>query len=193
LLSPERVQRLADFATDVTEHVVFMRQRVALASRLMDLSPDDPAFACIAEVLAEARAAYPGHNVDANLMDDITMERLSAREDDRIPYPDTYVPIEKTWCRFVIGSGKPLVITDARTDLVANMTPHPDIVRSYLGVPLVASAWTVGALCVYEAAAKDRWSETDHRRITAWAARISACLDDALHREPHTMTDANGY
>lgn len=176
LLRKDRVQRLERFAHDTVEHVVKFRTRTVLAHKLEQMSNVPAIVRTVDEVVAEGRIVYPNSNFDVNLMDGITEHRLSDRATEVIPIM-TFVPEEDTWCRYVVGSGKPLEVMDSQLDLVVHNSPYCDIVRSYLGYPICIQGWPVGAVCCYSGTPRNRpFTVDEHNQMAAWADRIAVVL-----------------
>lgn len=88
-------------------------------------------------------------------------------------------PLPDSLCTVTAGSGRPLVVADASTDVrVAGLPPVVQgAVGAYLGAPLVAdSGDTVGALCVFGPEPRS-WSEADVSVLTRLAASVVAELE----------------
>jgi len=68
--------------------------------------------------------------------------------------PNSEVPIDETFCRYVMQSDEPLVVTDATQDDRFNTNPHvtgPAHVRFYAGVPLLTpDGVNIGTLCAID-------------------------------------------
>jgi PAS domain S-box-containing protein len=67
------------------------------------------------------------------------------------PTPPHFIPVERSICRLVAGSGEPLFVDDVGSDdrIPANAAMRAWGVRAYAGVPLVTPAGhAVGVLCV---------------------------------------------
>lgn len=70
------------------------------------------------------------------------------------PFASTrQTPISHSFCKHVVGTGKPLIVEDARTNPLVRLNPavaEMGIV-SYAGIPLVTSeGHTVGSFCVID-------------------------------------------
>ena len=88
-------------------------------------------------------------------------------------------PLEEWVCSLVAASGEPLLVADARADeRVAALPPvRSGAVGSYLGVPLTtAGGQVVGAVCVFEAAART-WGDHDVALLQQIAAAAAAELE----------------
>ncbi len=67
-------------------------------------------------------------------------------------------PLEWSFCRHVVGSGREYVVGDAAADPVMRDSPlvRAEGIRSYAGVPLVSGpGYVVGALCVKDRVPRD--------------------------------------
>lgn len=59
--------------------------------------------------------------------------------------------VEDSYCRFVRGSGQPVVVTDSANDPRVVGHPKREVLRSYCGVPVRSAAGTiVGSLCHFD-------------------------------------------
>jgi GAF domain-containing protein len=177
--TPERVERLVEFTNDVVTAAVRMRDRVAVVHRLLPLASEPIVMDRIALTMAEARAVYPGHNVDVNLMAEREEVRLSDRDTEVIKI-DTEVPEGDTWCRFTVAANKPVEVLDSLKDLVVCRSPYSGMVRSYMGHPLTVRGWPVGVFCVYSPTPKRSFSAHDRERLARWAGEVSDALSSAL-------------
>ncbi|MGJ3240164.1 MAG: sensor histidine kinase [Anaerolineae bacterium] len=85
-------------------------------------------------------------------------------------------PIEFSFCRHVVRSGKPLIIEDAhKHPLVMN---NPAIVEmniiAYLGIPLVTTdGWNLGSLCVIDHRPR-QWAEDEIETMETLAASVAS-------------------
>lgn len=88
-------------------------------------------------------------------------------------------PLEASLCAVTVRLGAPFSLSDAREDpRVRDLPPVTSgAVRSYLGVPLVATTGlTLGALCVYDAKARS-WNARDVGVLSALAESTVAELE----------------
>ena len=56
---------------------------------------------------------------------------------------------KNSYCRLNL-SGRPVVIKDSLNNLMLEDNPYREMVRSYLGVPVIVQNEVVGVVCVYE-------------------------------------------
>jgi diguanylate cyclase (GGDEF)-like protein/PAS domain S-box-containing protein len=79
------------------------------------------------------------------------------------------VPRDISFCGHLVGSRRPLVVTDASTDARFRASPlvqGPSGIRFYAGAPLVAkSGHVIGTLCVIDFAPRDSFDEDDERAL----------------------------
>lgn len=183
LYSRRSIESLRNYVDHVVEQAVKQRTRVAVVTALLAVSDRQHIRDFVDASVAEAKELYPGHNVDVNLMADLTETRLSDRETEVIKI-DTLVPEEDTFCRYTVAAGKPVELEDATTSLLVCSSPYVPAVRSYLGAPLIVRSWVVGVFCVYSAEPHG-WTKVDRDRVNVWAARISQALEDELAGEEH--------
>ncbi|MEV4514255.1 GAF domain-containing protein [Dactylosporangium sp. NPDC049525] len=82
-------------------------------------------------------------------------------------------PLTHSFCQYVVGSRRPLVITDARRHPVLHDNAAIDDlgVVAYAGAPIVTDAGHVlGAFCAIDSVPRS-WTGTELRQIAAYAAR----------------------
>ena len=87
-------------------------------------------------------------------------------------------PLTHSFCQYVVGTGDPLVISDARTHpLVQHNLAIPDLqVIAYAGVPLTdADGTVVGSLCAIDSQPRT-WSDEDLAVLTDLAGACSSEL-----------------
>lgn len=181
LYSRRSIESLRNYVDHVVEQAVKQRTRVAVVTALLPLADREHVKGFVTRVVEEAKELYPGHNVDVNLMADLTETRLSDRETEVIKI-DTFVPEEDTFCRYTVAAGKPVELEDASTSLLVCTSPYVPAVRSYLGSPLIVRSWVVGVFCIYSGD-PHTWNKTDRDRVDGWAARLSQALEDELAGE----------
>jgi signal transduction histidine kinase len=83
-------------------------------------------------------------------------------------------PLSHSFCQHVVASSKPLVINDARLDLVLKDNPgiHALGMIAYLGIPLkLESGEVLGSFCVIDSAPRN-WSEEDVQTLTVLAGCV---------------------
>jgi diguanylate cyclase (GGDEF)-like protein/PAS domain S-box-containing protein len=87
-------------------------------------------------------------------------------------------PLTHTFCQYVVRSGEPLVVTDARTHpLVAGNAAIADLdVIAYAGVPLSAGEHRLGSFCVIAPEPRD-WTDEDIQTLTELAALVMTELE----------------
>jgi PAS domain S-box-containing protein len=86
-------------------------------------------------------------------------------------------PLTQSFCRYVVVTGAPLIISDARIDPVpGDSLPHPDPgVLAYAGMPIVTpDGQTIGAFCAID---------SEPHNWTADEVEILADLAASLHTE----------
>ena len=88
------------------------------------------------------------------------------------------MPVTRTVCAQVAGTGTPLRIPDAATDpRVAELPAVQDgALGAYLGVPLRIAGAVVGALCVFEGSPR-AWTDDDQSVLESLAQSVSAELE----------------
>lgn len=82
------------------------------------------------------------------------------------------VPLSYSFCQYVVASGEPFIVDDARSHPVVACNPSVSElgVGAYAGVPLMTSVGeTLGALCVTDSRPR-RWSRADVRVLEDLAA-----------------------
>jgi signal transduction protein with GAF and PtsI domain len=85
------------------------------------------------------------------------------------------VPLERSIAQYIVGSGKPLIVSDARSD--PHLKNHPTVLdgplRAYLGFPLTNSAGhTIGALSVGDTK-PHHWGLAHIEILEVFAAKVS--------------------
>lgn len=178
LYSKDSVDRLRDYVDRVVEQAVKHKTRVALVERLLPLTETDHVREFVTRTVDEAKILYPGHNVDVNVMADLTETRLSDRSTEAIPI-DTFVPEEHTFCRYTVAAGGQIELNDATASLLVCSSPYVPAVRSYLGAPLIVRSWVIGVFCIYSAEPHG-WTKRDRERVNDWAVSISQAFEDQL-------------
>jgi transcriptional regulator with GAF, ATPase, and Fis domain len=93
------------------------------------------------------------------------------------------VPLQATldfsFCKHVVASGEPFVVTDARKHpLVRDNKAVENGVIAYAGVPFQSSGQTLGALCVVDSQPRD-WSEDDLDTLKMLARSIERLISEA--------------
>ena len=152
--------------------VVRDRARVATVVRtgLVGTGPED-AFDRLIELAADLVGVPRGciTLVDA--------ERTTAKS--VLGFPEgapTFAPIEQSFCRFVVGSGRPLIVDDARSDPRTQGDPAIaafDAV-TWAGFPLEAADGTVlGTFCLMDSRPHD-WTAKDLHIIATLAQAASS-------------------
>jgi PAS domain S-box-containing protein len=89
------------------------------------------------------------------------------------------LPLEHSFCKHAIRSGKPLLITDARTDprVAGSRVVSEAGVRSYAGVPLVTAAGhALGTLCVADFTPRE-WSAEVIDTLVDLAAAVTTEIE----------------
>ncbi|GAA3240525.1 hypothetical protein GCM10010532_081010 [Dactylosporangium siamense] len=82
-------------------------------------------------------------------------------------------PLTHSFCQYVVGSRRPLVVTDARRHPVLHDNPAISDLNTvaYAGAPIVTAAGHVlGAFCATDSAPRS-WTGSELRQIAAYAAR----------------------
>ena len=113
---------------------------------------------------------------------------LTLVDDDREFFVSTYgldghawstreMPLEKSLCRTVVGTGRPLIVPDMSAS--PYLENHPAVkqlgVKAYAAMPLVTSErWAVGTLCVIDFAPRD-WTDDQLANLDMLA---SICMDE---------------
>ena len=84
---------------------------------------------------------------------------------------------DASFCQFVVRDASVLAIEDAKDnpDLPQDLVNRYGI-RSYLGAPVVVDGVATGSVCILDIHPRE-FSEEDHRRLRALAARASAHLE----------------
>lgn len=99
------------------------------------------------------------------------------------------MPLAYSFCRYTVGTGEPLAISDARRSPLVSKSPAVTEGGwvSYAGAPLhTAGGHVLGTLCVLSHEPRD-WSEDDERQLSELAAIGSAEIDYRLHS--HAMDE----
>jgi GAF domain-containing protein len=72
-------------------------------------------------------------------------------------------PVSHSFCQHVVGTGKPLIVEDARTNPLVSLNPAVEAmgIIAYAGIPLVTSdGHTIGSFCVIDSRPRS-WSFDD--------------------------------
>jgi PAS domain S-box-containing protein len=157
---------------------LFDPERLArvVGTGLLD-TPPEPAFDRLTHVACRALGAPVGY---ASLLtgDRQFIKSSGGLEDPCAPSRD--LALTHTYCVEVVRSGRPLVISDARS--AAAWRDHPVATElglvSYLGVPLRTNAHVVGTLCVLDRVGRE-WRPGDVVLLEEVAAAMS---NEILHR-----------
>lgn len=106
--------------------------------------------------------------------------------------PDPYaaeraIPLTHSICQYVVSSGAPLAIKDARRHpwIRSNRAVHELGVVTYAGVPVVVEGQAVGCFGVAGYGART-WSQDELRILSELAALASGLLDQYIHRATET-------
>lgn len=83
-------------------------------------------------------------------------------------------PVGEGWCRNVVGLADTLAVSDGASHPMVVATPaaQDSGITSYLGTPIRANGYPVGALCVFDEEPR-RWTETDAERLEMLAGILS--------------------
>ncbi len=136
-------------------------------------SPAEPAFDRVTRLISQ--------------MLDVPVAMFSVADEDRLvfksslgmsgPYAESRVaPLNQTACQFVIRSGKPLPVEDARThELLRNQKLVQELgVKGYLGYPICSpGGLPFGSLCAVADGTR-RWTERDIEVLGTLAMAIEA-------------------
>lgn len=83
-------------------------------------------------------------------------------------------PLDTSYCQYVVGTRKTLVIEDSMKDRRIN-TAHPDAVKSqvraYLGAPVYSGDVVVGSLCVFDNTPR-KWTTRDEAFVESFASLV---------------------
>lgn len=88
-------------------------------------------------------------------------------------------PISHSFCKYVVVTGEPLIIEDAREHPLVNDNPAiRDLnVISYLGIPLTSpDGWHLGSFCVIDSKPRT-WSEQDIETMKTLAASVATEIE----------------
>lgn len=92
-------------------------------------------------------------------------------------------PLSHSFCQYVVLSGAPLLVTDARAHpLVCDNLAIPDLgVEAYLGIPLVsADGQVLGSLCAIDGKPRE-WSADDVETLTEFARLVEEQINLKAH------------
>jgi GAF domain-containing protein len=111
--------------------------------------------------LAAINATVP-HRYTGIFVKEGALLRNVALHDKQTPHAELWepFPVGNSFCSIVIGSGDPLRVREARSDVRNDVSQHPAgaIVQAYCGVPFIDDAGNVlGTLCHFDEAKSD-WS-----------------------------------
>ncbi len=83
-------------------------------------------------------------------------------------------PLSHSFCQHVVGTGKALIIADAREDAVlkTNMAITDFNVIGYLGVPLARGDHNLGSFCVIDDEPRE-WNDEEIALVTALATLVN--------------------
>jgi GAF domain-containing protein len=146
-------------------------ERLAAVDRsgLVGIGPEDP-FDRLIELAVELIGVPCG--VIA-LVDSEHTTAMSA-----VGYPEglaLFAPVDRSFCRYVVGSGRPFVVADANTD--PRTTGDPAIVAfsavAWAGYPILdGEGATLGTFCVMDSEPHD-WTATDLHVLATLAMAAS--------------------
>lgn len=168
----DREGLMPPFASD-GRHAVLQdpaRLQSVAATGMLDTSSDDffdRVVALAAEALGTPSAAIAVVEKDKQrYWSTFGMDRIGVFTED--------VPLERSIAQYIVASGKPLIVPDARTD--ATLREHPTVqdgpLRAYLGFPLTSSAGhTIGALSVADTK-PHHWGLAHIEILEAFAAKV---------------------
>ncbi len=172
---------------------------LSLVDRLNGAAGFQAAVRCLVE---EAAGLLPCDGTAAMWLDGERLEVLAVHG-TTAPLRGLTLPAGQIGiARVALDSGRPALVDDTSLDPAWQEVPGEELVRTWLGVPLIAGEWTLGLL-EWTALAPDAFRE-EHASLAAEAARHSGpilyrsqLLDDALRRlreqeAPHVRTSATG-
>ncbi len=90
-------------------------------------------------------------------------------------------PGVNAYCKYCMASLHTFVVTDSRLAPMLQGHPYVDLVRGYLGAPLVINEQCVGALCATSQSPR-AWTEEDAAMMVRRAQELSDILESALER-----------
>jgi len=151
-----------------------MAERLAAVSTLFNPDPNE-AYRSILGVLSEF---YDGAIAVLSILRNGFMHYV-----ETVGMPEELqhikgLPLEQTYCHFVLGQEGPLIIQDARTrDDWSQAGPAKLGANRYLGCPIHSpSGEQIGTVCIVDNAIEDPLDDEDGRFISLMAMRISAEL-----------------
>ncbi len=113
----------------------------------------------------------------------VDAERTTAMSSFGFPADtDLFAPVEHSFCRFVVGTGRPLVVGDARTDPRTSGDPAIEAFHAaaWAGFPLEdADGMVLGTLCVMDHQPHD-WTDSDLHLLATLA--VAASTQIAFYR-----------
>ncbi|SDT26022.1 PAS domain S-box protein [Actinoplanes derwentensis] len=122
------------------------------------------------EITGLAMRLIGGHVALVNLVEEDRQSRVSL-SGPAVGPAQRQVPRSHSYCQYVVATGAPLVVGDAREHPVLRHNPAVAAYQAvaYLGVPVRSpSGHVVGTLCVYGTAPRS-WQESDLATLTALA------------------------
>ncbi len=145
--------------------------RIAALERsgLLESGPEDP-FDRLAELAAEIIGA-PWACITL-----VDAERYTFKSAVGLPEGATEPGlVEQSFCRYVVGLGRPLIVDDARNDPRTSDNPAIELlgVAAWAGYPIEdASGAVLGTFCAVDTSPR-AWSDLDNRVIATLARAVS--------------------
>jgi len=161
------VALLKVFSDHLVHQATQLRERSALVDVLIPVSRRTDVFSEILAGVERMAAVYPGFAIDVNLINNRSCLAVNTGAE---------VAQETTMCRYSIASGAVLSVDDSLEDAIVCDNPYAQIVRSYLGAPIVVRGWVVGVCCMHGPHVAC-WAQVDRDRVAAWAKSVSSVLE----------------
>lgn len=170
---------LYDLLVEVTRQVLARPDRVMAVEMALTVSKRPEVRRQLLDIVGAVSPAWPGCQVDINLLGPEDDTRLVADPAEGILI-DPVVPCEDSYCAFTIAAGRLVEVPDSLDEPSLAGSPYLRQVRSYLGYPLCVAGQHVGVCCVYHPDPRAEWTEEDRRRVVEFAEAVAAVFDDAL-------------
>ncbi len=167
------VSELKDAMGCLLERAVAAPSRVDMAQRILLVTRQPRVLTALSHLVAEAKMVLRVDHSEINLM---------VAEGNIFVAGDTITPSDEarpdSYCQLTVG-GQPIIIRDSFASLLVADNPYAPVVRSYMGVPLIAEDEVVGSVCAYGAKPRD-WTADEEKYLTTLGQDVSILLVNAV-------------
>jgi GAF domain-containing protein len=164
-----QIVELRDFTDCLIDSAMTDPQRLVVVDFLLAITQREEVKAELTRIAMGAKERFHTAYAEVNFLNGDG--DLFVAGDSMAPLPHAR---QDSYCRLTLA-GRPVVIKDSLTNLMLADNPHVEVVRTYLGIPLVVRDEVVGALCVYDSEPRE-WTDEDERELAAMAADVERTL-----------------